>query len=113
MKTAIIAISAERDARADGSNPRQVKRDGNGTALGSILFKPEKPIIIFSERATQAEGDDQRVSKSDARRVSGYPQSKEPPNGFRPHEITAAQYLVFIRLLVRRIDESHINAALE
>ena len=92
----------------------KIKRDGDGTALASILFKPEKPILIFSERATQAERDDQEgFHKLMLGAFQGIRNPKSHQMDSDLTEITAAQYLVFISLLVRRVDESHINAALE
>jgi uncharacterized protein (TIGR02391 family) len=88
----------------------KIKKDGDGIALASILFKPEKPILVFSKRTTQAERDDQEgFHKLMLGAFQGIRNPKSHQMASDLTEMTAAQYIVFISLLARRVDEAELS----
>lgn len=86
------------------------RRDGDGVALASAVFKPEMPILLFSDMTTTAERDDHEGFH---KIMLGAFQGIRNPKSHQMHsdlnKITAAQYLVFISLLVRRVDEAKLR----
>ena len=78
----------------------------DGTALASVAFKPDNPLLVFANLNTVSGRDEQEgFHKIMLGAFQGIrnPKVHQLTHDLTPH--TAAQYLVFISLLVRRVEE--------
>ncbi len=84
--------------------------DGDGVALASRVFKPEEPVLVFNEIKTISGRDEHDGFH---KIMLGAFQGVRNPKSHRSiSDLTAqsaAQYLVFISLLVRRVEEAKRN----
>jgi uncharacterized protein (TIGR02391 family) len=81
--------------------------DGDGVGLASKVFKPEDPVLVFSEVQTISGRDEHEGFH---KLMLGAFQGVRNPKSHRSiSDLTAqsaAQYLVFISLLIRRVEEA-------
>ncbi|MGZ3522904.1 MAG: TIGR02391 family protein [Vulcanimicrobiaceae bacterium] len=81
--------------------------DGDGVGLASKVFKPEDPVLIFNEVQTISGRDEHDGFH---KIMLGAFQGVRNPKSHRSiSDLTAqsaAQYLVFISLLIRRVEEA-------
>jgi uncharacterized protein (TIGR02391 family) len=81
--------------------------DGDGVKLVSAVFRPENPILLFSERTTISGRDDH--DGFHLIMLGAFQGIRNPKSHLSTSDLTeqtAAQYLVFISLLVRRVEEA-------
>lgn len=80
---------------------------GDGVQLCSVAFKPEEPLLVFSENQSIIGRDDQQGFHKIM--LGAFQGIRNPKAHSLAHDLTAtsaAQYLVFISLLIRRVDEA-------
>lgn len=89
---------------------KKSKQDGDGFELASKVFKPEAPVLMFSPMRTQSErAEHEGFHKLMLGAFQGIRNPKSHQLESDLNDTTAAQYLVFISLLVRRVDELRIR----
>ncbi len=78
----------------------------DGTTLSSVVFKPDKPLLAFADMNTVSGRDEQEGFHKIM--LGAFQGIRNPKVHQLSHDLTAhtaAQYLVFISLLVRRAEE--------
>jgi uncharacterized protein (TIGR02391 family) len=81
--------------------------DGDGVALVSKVFKPEDPVLAFTKRETTSERDEHAGFHK--LMLGAFEGVRNPQSHSFINDLTsdsAAQYLAFISLLVRRVEDA-------